>query len=62
MYDTIFDAENKVWSGAELNVQTGKRNNFGEYLLEKLGAPDSERVMQVNIKYSLSLNCFKIFC
>lgn len=49
MYTTHFDEVKKVWSGPELNVQTGEYRNFGEYLLEKLADSDCERVMQVNI-------------
>lgn len=52
MYSTTFDEAKKVWSGAELDLQIDKKKNFGEYLLEKLGNEDSERVMQVN-KYQI---------
>lgn len=60
MSTTAFDEVTKIWSGPELDFQFDKYKNFGEFLLENLADTDSERVMQVNIVFSLSMNKKKL--
>lgn len=50
MYKTYFNAAEKIWTGPEDEFEFEKNRNFGQAILDKLAAEDSDRVMQVNIQ------------
>lgn len=47
MFKTEFDAVEKIWSGARVDIHIDKHQNFGEFILNNLADSDTERVMQV---------------
>lgn len=47
MFQTNFDANEKIWSGPDADSNIDKTQNFGEIILQKLNDVDSNRVMQV---------------
>lgn len=47
MFQTHFDADEKIWSGPEVDSNIDKTQNFGEIILKTLNDADSNRVMQV---------------
>lgn len=44
---TQFDDVEKIWSGAEVDVDINKNVNLGEFILRKLTDSDPDRVLQV---------------
>lgn len=48
MFRTNFDANEKIWSGPEVDSNIEKTQNFGEVILRSLNDANSNRVMQVN--------------
>lgn len=48
MFQTQYDANEKIWSGPDKDSSIDKTQNFGEIILKKLSDDDLNRVMQVN--------------
>lgn len=48
MYETYYNASERIWTGPTDEFEFDRSRNFGEAILEKLNDDKSEQVIQVN--------------
>lgn len=46
---TIYDADNRIWSGPQSEAEISKNQNFGDFILNKLAENDAQRILQVRL-------------
>lgn len=49
---TLYDPDNKIWSGSKSGIEVNKYQSLGEMILEEL-SKNSDRVLQVIVKIKL---------